>query len=71
MDKDIIKNKEFIRKGDIYLISYASLVKIYEVEVKVKKLHAPLVRFFKRFWLIIVVLSILVSLIAGIISLFF
>jgi len=65
------ENQEFIRKGDIYLISYASLVKIYEVEVKVKKLYAPLVRFLKRFWFVIVVLSIIISLIAGIISLVF
>ncbi len=64
------EHKEFIRKGDIYLISYASLVKIYEVEVKVKKWYAPLVRFFKRFWLIIVILSVIIGLIASIVSLF-
>ena len=63
------EDKEFIRKGDIYLISYASLVKIYEVKVKVKRWYAPLVRFFKRFWKIIVGLSVLVSLIAGILTL--
>ena len=61
------KQKEFIRKGDIYLISYASLVKIYEVEVKVKRWYAPLVRLLKRFWLIIFVLSVIVGLIAGIV----
>jgi hypothetical protein len=65
------EDKEFIRKGDVYLISYASLVKIYEVKVKVKRWYAPLVRFFKRFWKIIAVLSMLVSLIAGIFTLIY
>jgi len=63
------KQKEFIRKGDIYLISYASLVKIYEVEVKVKRFYAPIVRLFKRFWKIILVLSVIVGLIAGLVYL--
>jgi len=40
------------------------------VEVKVKKWYAPLVRFFKRFWLIIVILSVIIGLIASIVSLF-
>lgn len=59
------EQKEFIRKGDIYLISYASLVKIYEVEIKVKKWYAPLLRFVKHFWKVIVAISV----IAGIIGL--
>ena len=63
------EQKEFIRKGDIYLISYASLVKIYEVEVKVKRWYAPLVRLLKRFWKIILVLSVIVGLIAGLVFL--
>jgi len=64
------EQKEFIRKGDIYLISYASLVKIYEVEVKVKRWYAPLIRLLKRFWKIILVLSAIVGLIAGLVFLF-
>lgn len=64
------KQNEFIRKGDIYLISYASLVKIYEVEVKVKRWYAPIFRLLKPFWLIILVLSVIVGLIAGLVYLF-
>ena len=63
------EQNEFIRKGDIYLISYASLVKIYEVEVKVKRWYAPLVRLSKRSWLIILALSVIVGLIVGLVSL--
>lgn len=64
------EKKEFIRKGYIYLISYASIVKIYEVEVKVKRWYAPIVRFLKHFWKIIVVISVIIGLIAGLIFLF-
>ncbi|MGB2808605.1 MAG: hypothetical protein WBC22_12750 [Sedimentisphaerales bacterium] len=55
------EHKEFIRKGDIYLITYASLVKIYEVEVKVKRWYAPLVRLLKLFFKIILFLKRILS----------
>ena len=55
------KQKEFIRKGDVYLISHAVLVKIYEVEVKVKKWYAPLLRFVRRFWVVLVVFGVIGS----------
>jgi len=55
------EQREFIRKGDIYLISFATLVRIYEVEVKVKKWYAPLLRFVKRFWKVLVAIGVIGS----------
>jgi hypothetical protein len=60
---------EFIRKGDIFLIAHGAIVKIYEVEIKVKKWYAPLLRLGHRFWLIIAAVSVIISLVAGIVSL--
>jgi hypothetical protein len=60
------EQREFIRKGDIYLISYGALIKIYEVDVRVKIWYAPFLRFLKRFWKILVVLAVIVTLIVGI-----
>jgi hypothetical protein len=63
------EQREFIRKGDIFLIAYGAIVKIYEVEIKVKKWYAPLLRLGRRFWLIIAAVSVIISLVAGIVSL--
>jgi hypothetical protein len=62
------KEHEFIRKGDIYLTTYAARAKIYEVKIRVKKWYAPISRFLSRSWKIIIVLGIIVSLIAGVIT---
>jgi len=64
------KNKEFIRKGFIYLISFGALVKIYEVEIKIKKWYAPLAKLMKPFWRFIVGLGVIVGLIVGFIYLY-
>ena len=64
------EQKEFIRKGDIYLISHAALVKIYEVEVKVKKWYAPLIRFVQRFWKVFGIVCIVLGFIAALIQIF-
>lgn len=55
------EQEEFIRKGSVYLISYRSLVKIYEVEIKVKRWYAPLLRFIKRFWQILCIIGVIGS----------
>jgi len=63
------EQREFIRKGDVYLISYSALVKIYEVEVKVKKWYAPFFRFLKRIWPIIVAIGVIVGIISALVYL--
>ena len=57
------KDGEFIRKGSIYLISHVALVRIYEIQIKVKKWYAPLLRFCRRSWMVIVVLGVVGSVI--------
>ena len=61
--------RRFIRRGDIYLISYGVRAKIHEVEVKVKKWHAPLVRFFRKTWKILVIIGVILGIITGVIAL--
>lgn len=43
-------DKAFIREGDIYLIAFGATVAIHEIEIKVKKWYAPIIRFFSGFW---------------------
>jgi len=52
----------FLRKGDVYLISYGSHVRISAVEIKVKKWHAPVVRFVERFKVWITWIGIIIGL---------
>lgn len=59
---------EFIRKGNIYLFTYASQVKIHEVQVKAKKWYAPLRRLFNRLWKLLAALAIIATLIAFIVT---
>jgi hypothetical protein len=63
------EQREFIRMGDIFLIAYGAIVKINEVEIKVKRRYAPLLDFGRRFWLIIVGISVIIGIVAGIVSL--
>lgn len=53
------EQKEFIRKGDIYLIAYGSLVRIYDVEVKAKRWYAPIRRFGSGFYWLLGILSVI------------
>jgi len=62
------RDKEFVRKGDIYLIAYAAEVKIHEIEIKAKKWYAPLIRFARRFWKAFVIVGIVLGFIAAIIQ---
>jgi hypothetical protein len=63
------KDNEFVRKGDVYLISYAAETRIHEVEIKAKKWYAPVVRFAKRFWKAFVIVGIILGVVAAVMQL--
>jgi hypothetical protein len=54
-------DRRFIRRGDIYLISYGVLAKIHEVEIKAKKWYAPLIKVGIKTWIIMGIILLILS----------